>query len=32
VLANPADATAHYRRAAEQGHAEAQHQLGLLYH
>src|SRR5262249_42198297 len=31
VLANLADAAAWYRRAAEQGHAAAQHQLSLLY-
>ena len=31
VLANLADAAVWYRRAAEQGHAEAQHQLSLLH-
>jgi len=30
-LANLADAAAWYRRAAEQGHAAAQHQLSLLH-
>jgi TPR repeat protein len=31
VLASLADAAAYYRRAAEGGHAEAQHQLSLLH-
>jgi TPR repeat protein len=31
VLANLADAAAWYRRAAEEGHAAAQHQLSLLH-
>jgi TPR repeat protein len=31
VLASLADAAAHYQRAAEQGHAAAQHELGMLH-
>src|SRR5215469_8546962 len=31
VLVSLADAAAYYRRAAEQGHAAAQHELGMLH-